>query len=176
MEHKSGCRTFRVTASELVGRYQGSGAEAIRSIFDRAKRVKANKGVMIVIDKLESLSPANYTDANLARENQNTLAQLRSEYDNCERNNEPIFIVATCNKLWLIDEGTRGRLDCIKFSFPSVYEFFKNKLTPSTQVLDKILKNIAYGLGRALGVGLVIGVLMIFGLKYKPGMSVMLGK
>ncbi|HEB41603.1 MAG TPA: AAA family ATPase, partial [Candidatus Dependentiae bacterium] len=73
MEHESGCRTFRVTASELVGRYQGSGAEAIRSIFDRAKRVKANKGVMIVIDKLESLSPANYTDANLARENQNTL-------------------------------------------------------------------------------------------------------
>ena len=147
MASASDSHVLRVKASELVSRYQGSGARAIKAIFDQAKILKANKGVLILIDKLQSLSPEttkNDRCDGLARENRNTLAQLRREYDNCERNKDPILVVATCDNLWKIDKGTRGRLTCIEFPYPnnmSLFEISKHDRLTRTQNNEENIRN-----------------------------------
>lgn len=122
LEGSSDCHILKVKASELVNHYQGSGAHAIKTLFDRAKILKTNKGVIILVERLQNLSPNTTESAscgNLALENENTLSQLRCEYDRCQNNKYPILVVATCDNLLNVDKGTRDRLRCINFPYPS---------------------------------------------------------
>ena len=43
--------------SGLVSKYQGSGAGTIKSIFDQARAVESGKGVIVLVDELQSLTP-----------------------------------------------------------------------------------------------------------------------
>ncbi len=136
IENESNCRLFRVSASGLVNKYQGSGAQAIREIFAKAKAVKANKGVIILIGNLESLSPGT-TDENVklaykdeGQDYRDSLTQIWTEYNDCLKSHDNILVVATCNELELIDKRIRGRFKCIEFACPdrkTAYKILKNK-------------------------------------------------
>ncbi len=124
MVHESDCRIFSTTASELVTTYQGSGAMAIKSLFEQAKAVDSSKGVIVLIDELQSITPVT-TDKQVraahthsGQDYANTLTQFWIEYDRCLKDHDNIMIIATCNEFNRIDERIRGRFDCIKFSYP----------------------------------------------------------
>ncbi|HEB42002.1 MAG TPA: AAA family ATPase, partial [Candidatus Dependentiae bacterium] len=57
MVNESDCYLVSRSASGLVNYSQGSGAQAIKEIFAKAKAVEADRGVIVLIDELESLSP-----------------------------------------------------------------------------------------------------------------------
>jgi len=137
MVHESGCHIFGATASELVSRYQGSGSEAIKSIFAQARAVEPGRGVIVLIDELQSVTPV-ISDKNApvahtysGQDYDNTLTQLWIEYDRClKEGHDNIMIIATCNEFDRIDERIRGRFDCVEFSYPDklgTIEILKNK-------------------------------------------------
>ncbi len=131
--NESGCRIFIAKASSVVSGHQGSGAEAIESIFDQARAVERGKGVIVLVDELQSLTPVTsdknvppaYNNSGL--DHANALTQLWLEYD---EEHDNIMIIATCNQFDRIDERIRGRFNCIKFPYPDepgTIEILKNK-------------------------------------------------
>ncbi len=134
--NESGCRIFSTTASELVNKYQGSGAGGIKEIFDQARAVEPTKGVIILIDELQSAAPLT-TNKNVplahtrsGQDFDNVFTQLWVEFDRCVNDNNNIMIMATCNQFDRIDERIRGRFNCVKFSYPDkkgTYEILKKK-------------------------------------------------
>ncbi len=134
--NESNCLLFREAACGLVYKYQGSGAQAIRKIFAKAKAVKADKGVVILIDCLEALSPRT-TDKNVklaskysGQDYRASLTQIWTEYDDCLKSHDNILVAATCNELELIDKRIRSRFKCIEFAYPdrkTAYKILKNK-------------------------------------------------
>ncbi len=152
MVNESDCHLFNIAASKLVNKYQGSGAEAIREIFAEAKAVEANKGVIILIDELQSLSPTTTDkDAKLLYKHEgqdynNSLAQIWTEYDDCSKNHDNILVVATCNKFEIIDKRIRDRFRCIEFSCPDrtgAYEILKRLDTIMFLYLKQIYKTMS---------------------------------
>ncbi len=136
MANESNCRFFKISAAKLVNKYQGSGAGAIQEIFAEAKAIEADKGVIVFIDELESLSPKT-TDENIkfaskysGQDLSNALTQIWTEYDDCSENHDNILVVAASNKLEVIDKRIRDRFRCIEFSCPdkdNAYKILKNK-------------------------------------------------
>jgi len=136
LANESGCKFFKIPASQLVNKYQGSGATAITDIFAQAKAVKPNKGVIIFIDELESIAPKTTDDGiqfsskYQGQDHSNALAQLWTEFDDCSESNSNILIVAASNKFNVIDKRIQDRFRCIEFSCPdqdSMYKILKNK-------------------------------------------------
>ena len=136
MANESNSCFFKISASKLVSKYQGSGAEAIREIFAKAKAVEAGKGVIVFVDELESLSPRT-TDKDIklahryaGQDHTNSLTQIWTEYDDCSENHGNILIVAASNKFGVIDKRIRDRFRCIEFSCPDkddAYKILENK-------------------------------------------------
>ncbi len=131
--NESGCHIFTTDGSGLVGKYQGSGAEAIKSIFNQARAVEPGKGVIVLVDELQGIAPVT-SDKNVGpdyKDHDNALTQLWLEYDRCmKEEHDNIMIIATCNQFDRIDERIRGRFNCIEFSYPDetgTYEILKNK-------------------------------------------------
>jgi SpoVK/Ycf46/Vps4 family AAA+-type ATPase len=138
MVNESGCQIFSITASELVNKYQGSGAGGIKKIFDQARSIEPNKGVIVLIDELQSVAPVT-TDKNVpiahtrsGQDFDNVFTQFWAEFDRCinDENNNNLLLMATCNQFNRIDERIRERFNCIEFSYPDkkgTYEILKNK-------------------------------------------------
>ncbi len=135
--HESGCRIFTMDGSGLVSKYQGSGAGTIKLIFDQARAVEPGKGVIVLIDELQNVTPMT-RDKNVqvahtrsGQDYEDAITQLWLEYDRCMKDgNDNIMIIATCNQFERIDERIRGRFDCIEFSYPDeqgTIEILKNK-------------------------------------------------
>ncbi len=134
--NESGCLIFSIGATELVGKFQGSGAAAIASIFNQAKTADFSKGVIVLVDELQSLTPltndkkVQVAHTRSGQDYDNALTQLWLEYDRCLNNHNNIMIIGTCNEFHRIDERIRGRFECIEFFYPDedgTYEILKNK-------------------------------------------------
>jgi len=133
--NESGCLIFSIGATELVTNIQGSGSSSTKEIFVRARRANPNRGVIILINELQSITPVT-TDQSTplahtrsGQEYDNALTQLCIEYDQCS-NNDNILIAVTCNEFFRINERIRSRFECIKFPCPDengIYEILKNK-------------------------------------------------
>ena len=129
MVHESDCHTLKIDCSELVKHCQEVAVETIKTIFSEAKAIDGGKGVIVLIDEIQSLAPI-ITDEDRRKDYADTLTQILTEYDDCLKNNNNIFIIATCNKLELADKRIRDRFKCIEFSYPDrmgTYEILKNK-------------------------------------------------
>jgi len=164
--NESGCSIFHATASELVNYYQGSGAGSIKELFNQARAVDPSKGVIVVVDELQSVTPLSRNKEvrpafkHSGLDYDNALTQLWIEFDRCinDENNNNILIVATCNEFDRIDERIRGRFDCVEFSYPDeegTYEILKNKsvyyaLSLSESELQEYAKKMQGSNGRDL--------------------------
>jgi len=154
--NESGCHIFSIGATEFVNKYQGSGAGTVASIFNQAKTIDPNKGVIVLIDELQSLTPltrdkeVQIAHTRSGQDYDNALTQLWLEYDRCLNNHNNIMIIGTCNEFHRIDERVRGRFECIEFFYPDkqgTYEILKNKanyfdVTFSEEELKSCVKKV----------------------------------
>jgi AAA+ superfamily predicted ATPase len=163
--NESECLIFTRDGSQLVSGLQGSGAQAIASIFNKARKVDPSKGVVVLIDELQGITPVT-SDKNIkpafkndGLEHENSLTQLWLEFDKCSKEEHAnIMIIATCNQFDRIDKCIRDRFMCIEFSNPNdkdAYEILKNKAqyynVPLTEAeLKKYIKNMKGLSGRDL--------------------------
>lgn len=128
MVNESGCHIIRKEAQHLVGSLLGSGSERTHLLFSKAreKATETGRSVIILIDELQELAPGT-TDKNVGlsyrhsgQEHRGALAQIWTEYDDCLRENDNIFLICTCNDFELIDKRIRDRLNSIEFSDPDI--------------------------------------------------------
>jgi len=140
MKNESDCEIIRVKASELVERYQGTGSSAIKEVFNKAKMIQSNKGVIVFIDELQALAPVtnnanpDYGHKYEGKDFENTLSQIWTEHDEYSRKHKNILIVATTNNFELIDKRIQERFKCIEFPYPDaagVAEILKNNVQHS---------------------------------------------
>ncbi len=115
LANEAHCKLFKISISQLGN--QEKGAKIITKTFAQAKKIKANKGVIIFIDGLESSAPEI---TNL----------IRAEFDDCSEDHNNILTVITSSDFGAINKGFRDRFRCIEFSYPdqdNSYKILKNK-------------------------------------------------
>ena len=136
--NESNADIFRINAPKLIDIYQGSGAQAINSVFLEAKENK--KASIVFIDELQSLAKEGEDSSSSSdkkthqgyqgQDYKNTLAQIWTEYDDCLKNYDHILIIATCNDFKCIDKRICERFECTEFPLPDkkgTREILKNK-------------------------------------------------
>ncbi|MFX0074642.1 MAG: AAA family ATPase, partial [Candidatus Hermodarchaeota archaeon] len=110
---------IKVVATELVQKFIGEGARAVREIFDLAKKKSPS---IIFIDEIDAIGAVRMEDATSGdREVNRTLMQLLSELDGFDRRGNVKFIAAT-NREDILDPALlrAGRFDrSIEFPLPN---------------------------------------------------------
>jgi proteasome regulatory subunit len=110
---------IRVVATELVQKFIGEGARAVREVFDLAN---AKSPSIIFIDEIDAIGATRMDDATSGdREVNRTLMQLLSELDGFDRRGNVKFIAAT-NRVDILDPALlrAGRFDrSIEFPLPN---------------------------------------------------------
>ena len=107
---------FMVYASNMVTKFQGSGAQAVKDMFTQAE--KAQKPAIVFIDEIDLVTgKADAGDAN-ARSYEEARIALQAELD---KKNPNIFFIAATNHLDNIDPTIRDRLDdyTVKIDLPT---------------------------------------------------------
>jgi proteasome regulatory subunit len=117
--NESNAAFIKVVASELVQKFIGEGARAVREIFDLAKRKCPS---IIFIDEIDAIGAIRMEDATSGdREVNRTLMQLLSELDGFDKRGDIKFIAAT-NREDMLDPALlrAGRFDrLIEFPLPN---------------------------------------------------------
>lgn len=110
---------IKVVATELVQKFIGEGARAVREIFDLAEKKSPS---IIFIDEIDAIGAVRMDDATSGdREVNRTLMQLLSELDGFDRRDNIKFIAAT-NRADILDPALlrAGRFDrAIEFPLPN---------------------------------------------------------
>ncbi len=128
MANEAGCPIFIERAQILLDKWVGAGQQAVKSIFSEAreKASETGKGVIIFIDELQALAPGTSNrsvglgDQYSGQSYRNTLTHIWTEYDDCVKNNDNIFLIIACNNFDRIDERIRQRIEHIEFSPPDI--------------------------------------------------------
>ncbi len=120
--NKTNSTFIKITASELVRKYIGEGAELVRDVFKLAEEKKPS---IIFIDELDAIGTTRTDDTSGGdREVQRTLMQLLSEMDGF-RKRKNIAIIAATNRIDVIDSALLrpGRFDrMVEVPLPDVNE------------------------------------------------------
>jgi len=110
---------IKVVATELVQKFIGEGARAVREIFDLAKKKSPS---IIFIDEIDAIGAVRMEDATSGDHEVNrTLMQLLSELDGFDQRGDVKFIAAT-NRADILDPALlrAGRFDRnIEFPMPN---------------------------------------------------------
>ena len=110
---------IKVVSTELVQKFIGEGARAVREIFDLAEKKSPS---IIFIDEIDAIGAVRMDDATSGdREVNRTLMQLLSELDGFDRRDNIKFIAAT-NRADILDPALlrAGRFDrAIEFPLPN---------------------------------------------------------
>lgn len=135
--------TGKTTAAELIGRYtnreilftngssfitkyQGSGTEAVKKLFDYARWL--NKPVLIIIDEIDSATQSKDNDYSMNKaEHANTMTQIIHQMNMIE-DDPNIFVIGTTNHELSIEGAIRSRFDLIEIKSPDL-ESRKNIIT-----------------------------------------------
>lgn len=126
--NEAGCPILIERAQILLDKWVGAGQQAVKSIFSEARKKAAEtgKGVIIFIDELQALAPGTSNrniglgDQYSGQSYRNTLTHIWTEYDDCVKNNDNIFLIIACNNFDRIDERIRQRIEHIEFSQPDI--------------------------------------------------------
>lgn len=104
---------IQVSGSDLEKKFVGSGADQIRSLFAKAKKMlKNHKGVIIFIDEIDAIGIKR--ESRTVPETSQTINKLLTEMDGFEKDNR-ILVIAATNLVEVLDPAlTRsGRFDRI---------------------------------------------------------------
>lgn len=122
---EAGVKFLRVSAAELIDKYVGSTAEAVKDLYKTASQ---NQPCVIFLDEVDAIASKRNGSTDGGKEIENGLNQLLVELNQAEGREGVITIVAT-NRQDLLDTAFVNRRDMM-------YEF---KL-PSAKVREEILK------------------------------------
>lgn len=127
-----GMTCISVKGPELLNKYIGASEQAVREVFERAKRVKPS---LIVFDEFEAIVPKR--GSGISASTDRIVNQFLCELDGVE-SRENVFIVAVSSRPELIDQALLrpGRLD-----FHVLCDF------PSCEEREDVLKVIARKIG-----------------------------
>ncbi|NVM45781.1 MAG: proteasome-activating nucleotidase [Candidatus Lokiarchaeota archaeon] len=110
---------IKVVATELVQKFIGEGARAVREVFDLARQKSPS---IIFIDEIDAIGAIRMEDATSGDHEVNrTLMQLLSELDGFDKRGDVKFIAAT-NRVDILDPALlrAGRFDrAIEFPLPN---------------------------------------------------------
>ncbi|MFH1663659.1 MAG: proteasome-activating nucleotidase [archaeon] len=119
---KTNSTFIKITASELVRKYIGEGAELVRDVFKLAEEKKPS---IIFIDEIDAIGTQRSDDTSGGdREVQRTLMQLLSEMDGFKKRKN-IAIIGATNRIDIIDPALLrpGRFDrIVEIPLPDVNE------------------------------------------------------
>ena len=134
---------FKVYASNIVSKFQGSGAQTIKEVFCQAE--KAQKPVIVFIDELDLITGKADAGNGNARSYEEARVALQAELD---KKNPHIFFIAATNHLDNIDPTIRDRLDdyTVKIDLPTrdqrkqifVLHARKNNIKIDEDLLNKL--------------------------------------
>ncbi len=120
--NKTNSTFIKITASELVRKYIGEGAELVRDVFKLAEEKRPS---IIFIDELDAIGTQRTDETSGGdREVQRTLMQLLSEMDGFKKRNN-IAIIGATNRIDVIDPALMrpGRFDrMVEIPLPDVNE------------------------------------------------------
>lgn len=152
MAGESDAAFIHVTASSFVTQYQGSGPEAIRALFKRARRYAP---AIIFIDEIDAIgrTRGNYGSAHAE---EMTLNALLSEMDGFSTDiKRPVFVLAATNfnvaesndSVNVLDPALIRRFDRkILVGLPNKrnrFDYLKSKLQVNDQVTDHMLERLS---------------------------------
>jgi transitional endoplasmic reticulum ATPase len=117
LANESDATFYRIRGPEIVTKWVGDTEEIIRALFRDAAKDE-NEPSIVYFDEIDSLGSERGDDANQQFGNR-VVAQLLSEMDGFERDDESIMVIASTNRIEDIDDALlrSGRFDW-KIPFP----------------------------------------------------------
>lgn len=111
-------RVIFCNGSDFINKYQGSGAEGIKSVFDYAKSL--NQPVVIIIDEIDAASAKKKdTEDNPAVSNSaNDMVTQFINQMNLIEDRSDIFVIGTTNHEDIIEGAIKSRFDFVKVDNP----------------------------------------------------------
>ncbi|TIC37459.1 AAA-domain-containing protein [Wallemia mellicola] len=106
-----------VNGPELSSAYHGETEDNLRKVFTHARSLTQNKGVIVVIDEIDTLCPSRDGDGSTGEVEKRVVATLLTELDGMnngkDTNSPSVFLIGTTNRPNALDSALRrpGRLD-----------------------------------------------------------------
>lgn len=139
LAHEANCNFYYLAGSEIDDKWVGTGSEKIKAIFDLAKK---NYPAIIFIDEIDTIAKKRIDLE--SRFHSQTLQQLLIEMDGFRKENKPVIVIATTNRMEQLDEAIlrSGRFDLhLAIKNPSLQNRKKILLNKLKNI--KLAKNVA---------------------------------